>query len=102
MNEFLEKMKKRSMKSVSTHQRNYTKLNPNKSHHNDQSSYDSASKKNLKASSNIESPNKQSTIKTISTTKRLNIFSEIYTPTKQDTNFIGIQTESIDSPNETA
>jgi len=102
VNEFLEKMKKRSMKSVSTHQRNYTKLNPNKPHHNDQSSSDSASKKSLKASPNIKPPNKKSTLKTISTTKRLKIFSEIYTPTKQDTNFIGVQTESIDSPNETA
>ena len=102
VNEFLEKMKKRSKKSVPTHQRNYTKNNPNKSHQNDQSSSDSTSKKSPKASSNIEPPNKQSTIKTTSTTKRLKIFSEIYTPTKQDTNLIGIQTESNDSPNETA
>ena len=63
VNEFLEKMKKRSMKSVPTHQRNYTKLNPNKSNHNDQSSSDSASKKSLKASPNIKPPNKQSTKK---------------------------------------
>ena len=102
MNEFLEKMKKRSKKSVPTHQRHYTKINPNKSHHNDQSSSDFTSKKSLKASSNIEPPNKQSIIKTTSTTKRLKIFSEIYTPTKHDTDLIGIQTESIYSPIENA
>ena len=84
VNEFLDKMKKRSKTSVPTHQSNYT------------------TKKSHKASSNIEPPNKQSTIKTTSTTKRLKIFSEIYTPTKHDTDLIGIQTESINSPIENA
>ena len=95
-------MKKRSKTSIPTHQSNYTTINPNKSHQNDQSSLNSASKKSLKASSNIEPSNKQSTINTTPTTKRLKIFSEIYTPTKQDKNLVGAQTESIESPNETA
>ena len=34
--------------------------------------------------------------------KRLKIFTEIYNPKKHTTNFIGLQTESINSLNETA
>ena len=99
VNEFLEKIKKRSINSVPTQQINHTKLQLTKRQHNDQSSSSSTSKKSLPTSSSTESPKKQSTTRTVSTTKRLKIFTEIYTPTKHDTNFIGIQTASIDSPN---
>ena len=95
-------MVKRSINNVTTQQINHTKIKLNKPQHNDQSSSDSTSKKSLPTLSNTDSPNKHSTTRTVSTTKRLNIFTKIYTPTKHDTHFIGIQTASIDSPNETA
>ena len=59
VNEFLEKMRKRSINSVPTQQINHTKLYLNKLQHNDQSSSDSTSKKSLLTSSNTKSPQKK-------------------------------------------
>ena len=95
-------MEKRSTNNVLKQQINHTKLKLSKPQHNDQSSSHSTSKKSLPTLSNTNSPKKKNTIRTVSTTKRLKIFTEIYNPTKHETNVIGIQTAIIDSPNKTA
>ena len=58
VNEFIEKMGKRSINNVPKQQINHTKLKLSKPQHNDQSSSDSTSKKSLPTLSNTNSPNK--------------------------------------------
>ena len=61
VNEFIEKMGKRSINNVPKQQINHTKLKLSKPQHNDQSSSHSTSKKSLPKISNTNSPKKQNT-----------------------------------------
>ena len=84
-------------KTILTHNTSKIHIPPIK----DQSVSELTSDKNISNIQQNNSPNKQIPTPNDPDSKRLKIFTEIYNPTKHKTNFMGSQTESINSLNDT-
>ena len=101
VNEFIETMEKgltnNTLKKLIDHNKPKVRVQHNK----DQSVSESTSDKSLSTIQQNNSSNKQTVTLNDPEFKRLKTFTEIYNPTKHKTNVIGLQTENIDSLNET-
>ena len=92
-----KRLSNNTSKKLITHNTSKIHIPSNK----DQSVSESTSDKNISKIQQNNSPNKQIATSKDPDSKRLKIFTEIYNPTKHKTNFMGSQTESINSLNDT-